>query len=167
VPVRELARLMVTMSSNLATNLLVDRVGAARIDATVRGLGIEGVRVRRGVEDRPAFDAGLNNTVTARGLAALLERIAVRTAAQPEACEAMLEVLAAQEFNEGIPAGLPPDTRVAHKTGSITGLYHDAGLVYPANGPPYVLVVLTAGLEETVAAPALVAAITREIDGRR
>jgi len=164
VTARELAALMITVSSNLATNLLVDLLGAEQIDATVRDLGIEGVRVRRGVEDGPAFDAGLNNTVSAAGLASLLERIADGSAAPPDACEAMLDVLARQAFNEGIPAGLPPGTRVAHKTGSISGLYHDAGVVYPSGRPPYVLVVLTEGLDETTAGPALVASIARQID---
>jgi beta-lactamase class A len=164
---RELARLMITVSSNLATNLLVDVLGAARIDATLRSLGVEGVRILRGVEDGPAFAAGLNNTVTAAGLAALLERLATGTAAPPGACAAMLEVLSAQAFNEGIPAGLPPGTRVAHKTGSITGLYHDAGVVFPARRPPYVIAVLTEGVDEATAAPALVAAIVREVDRQR
>jgi beta-lactamase class A len=163
VSARELGELMITVSSNLATNLLVDRLGAANIDGTVRQLGVEGVCVRRGVEDGPAFAAGLNNTVTAAGLADLLERIADGTAAPPDACVAMLEVLARQAFNEGIPAGLPVGTRVAHKTGSITALYHDAGVVYASGAAPYILVVLTEGLDETVAAPALSAAIAREI----
>ena len=164
VPARELARRMIVRSSNLATNLLVDRLGAARIDATVRSLGVEGVRVLRGVEDGRAFEAGLSNTVTASGLAALLERIGDGSAAPPDACAAMLEVLAAQAFNEGIPAGLPPGTRVAHKTGSITRLYLDAGLVYPEGRRPYILVVLTEGLDEATAAPAVVAAIASEVD---
>lgn len=163
----ELARLMIVRSSNVATNLLVDRLGAAGIAATLRSLGVEGVRVLRGVEDGPAYEAGISNTVTARGLADLLERIARGSAAPPGACEAMLAVLAAQELNEGIPAGLPPGTRVAHKTGSIAGLYHDAGLVFPAAGPPYVLVALTEGLDEAAAAPALVASIARAVDARR
>jgi len=163
VTLRELAALMITVSSNLATNLLVDLLGAQRIDATVRDLGVSGIAVRRGVEDGPAFDAGLNNTVTAAGLATLLERIADGTAAPPDACAAMLDVLSRQALNEGIPAGLPPGMRVAHKTGSITCLYHDAGVVFPVGRAPFVLVVLTEGLEETVAGPALVASIAGKV----
>lgn len=161
--VRELAWLMVTVSSNLATNLLVDRFGAGAVQATIDRLGIEGIRVLRGVEDGPAFAAGINNTVTAAGLARLLELIATGTAAPPAACAAMVEVLGAQAFNDGIPAGLPAGTRVAHKTGSITRLYHDAGVAYPPDGEPFVLVVLTEGLDEVRAAPALVASIGREV----
>jgi beta-lactamase class A len=159
----DLARRMIVRSSNLATNLLVDRLGAAAIDATVRGLGVTGVHVVRGVGDEAAFAAGRNSTVTASGLATLLERIAEGTAAPPDACAAMVEVLAAQEFNEGIPGGLPSGTRVAHKTGWIASLYHDAGIVYPVDAPPYVLVVLTEGLDETVDGPALVASLSRAV----
>jgi beta-lactamase class A len=168
VSLGHLAYRMITASSNLATNLLVDRLGGGpAIQATLEGLGIRGIHTLRGVEDDAASEAGLNNTTTARGLATLLEQIALRTAAPPDACDAMLETLAAQAFNDGIPAGLPADARVAHKTGSITGLYHDAALVSPAGRPPYVLVVLTEGLEETVAGPALAAAIARVVDAAR
>jgi beta-lactamase class A len=166
VSLRELAFRMITVSSNLATNLLVDLLGGGEaIQATLDALAIEGVSVLRGVEDDVAAERGLNNTTTARGLADLLEAIALHRAAPPEACDAMLEVLAAQAFNDGIPAGLPPGTRVAHKTGSITSLYHDAAIVYPAIGEPHVLVVLTQGMDEKVTAPALVAALSRIVDG--
>ena len=163
VPAGELARRMIVRSSNLAANLLMDRLGPPAVDAAVGRLGITGVRVVRGVCDDRAFRAGMNSTVTAAGLAMLLELIADGRAAPPDACAAMLETLSAQEFNEGIPAGLPPGTRVAHKTGWITALYHDAGVVYPVDARPYVLVVLTEGLNEAAAAPALVAAIAREV----
>ncbi|MFN8628997.1 MAG: serine hydrolase [Chloroflexota bacterium] len=168
VTLRELAFRMITVSSNLATNLLVDRLGGgAAIAATLDSLGIKGVSVLRGVEDDVASEQGLNNTTTAAGLADLLERIALHTAAPPEACEAMLEMLCAQAFNEGVPTGLPAGTRVAHKTGSITSLYHDAAIVYPTAGEPYLLVVLTQGLDERGAAPALVASISSVVADSR
>jgi len=165
VPARELARLMIVRSSNLATNLLVERLAATRVDAAMRDLGIDGLRVLRGVEDGAAFAAGLNNAVSAAGLARLLELLAMGRVVSRAASAEMLDVLAAQEFAEGIPAGLPAGTRVAHKTGSIAGLYHDAGVVFPDASPPYVVVVLTSGLDERTAAPALVAAIVREVHG--
>ena len=55
----------------------------------------------------------------------------------------MLEILHAQEFKRGIPAGLPEDARVAHKTGEISTVAHDAGIVYLPSREPYALVVLT------------------------
>jgi beta-lactamase class A len=160
---RKLARLMIVVSSNLATNLLIDWLGAPAVEATLRALGVEGVHVVRGVEDKRAHAAGRNNTVTAAGLATLLERIAAGSAAPPDACAAMLDVLAAQAFNEGIPAGLPPGTRVAHKTGWYNPVYHDAAVVYPTDGQPYVLVILTEGLDEATTGPALMARISRVV----
>ena len=74
-----------------------------------------------------------------------------------EASEDMLEILHAQEFNSGIPAGLPESARVAHKTGEISTVAHDAGLVYLPDRQPYVLVILTSwerergGRHETIA----------------
>lgn len=144
VTVGELAHLMIARSSNLATNLLIDQLGAARVNATARTLGADSIEVLRGVEDQKAFDAGRNNTTTARDLATLLLAIADGKTASPASSARMLAILEAQEFNEGIPAGLPPGTRVAHKTGWITATSHDAALVW-LDGRPYALVILTRG----------------------
>ena len=143
---RQLATRMIVRSSNLAPNLLIERVGAGRVTATIRRLGADSMVVLRGVEDGKAFEKGLNNTTTARDLATLLLAIAAGKAASPSGTRAMLDILASQEFNDGIPAGLPAGTRVAHKTGEITATWHDAALVYPADGKPYALVVLTRGI---------------------
>jgi beta-lactamase class A len=75
----------------------------------------------------------------------------------------MLDVLSQQEFNGEIPAGLPPGTRVAHKTGQITGVLHDAAIVYPAGRAPYVLVVLTRGIPDEKVARALIADVSRMV----
>src|SRR6266571_2472968 len=155
--VRELLELMITRSSNLATDILIERVGAPRAQASARALGAWSIQVLRGVEDSKAYRAGLNNTTTARDLGALLAAIAQHRAASPAACAAMLAILSRQEFNEGIPAGLPPGIPVAHKTGWIGQVvYHDAGLVSPPAGGGYVLVVLTGGLQADSVAYGLV-----------
>src|SRR2546426_8367234 len=155
--VRELLELMITRSSNLATNLLIERVRAPRAQASARALGAWSIAVLRGVEDGKAYRAALNNTTTARDLGALLAAIAQHRAASPAACAAMLAILSRQEFNEGIPAGLPPGIPVAHKTGWIGQVvYHDAALVSPPAGGGYVLVVLTGGLQEDSVAYGLV-----------
>ena len=161
VPIRWLATRMITHSSNLATNTLLTVVAADSVTALTRTLGTTRMLVRRGVEDGPAFRAGLNNTTTANDLAALLVAIATNRAASHASCAWMRDVLFAQAFNSAIPAGLPAGTRVAHKTGDITRVEHDAALVYPARGAPYVLVVLTSGIESQSAARSLIADITR------
>ena len=141
--VRELAYWMITKSSNLATNLLVDIVGIPTIQQTLDELDIDGVRVLRGVEDQAAFEAGLNNEVTANGLMKLLRLIADGRAVSKTACEEMLNIMLEQQYRGGIPAGLPKAARVAHKTGNISTVHHDAGIVYLDGRKPYVLVILT------------------------
>src|SRR3989449_704397 len=149
--IRQLIELMETVSSNLATNLLITRVDAKRANATAHALGADSILVLRGVEDGKAYRAGLNNTTTARDLAMLLAAISNGTAASAASCREMLAILAKQQFNEGIPAALPPGTRVYHKTGWIGQVvYHDAALVEPVGGRGrrYVLVVLTRGIQK-------------------
>src|SRR5580765_5493667 len=160
--IRELIELMETVSSNLATNLLITRVDAKRANATAHALGADSILVLRGVEDGKAYRAGLNNTTTARDLGVLLAAIANGTAASPTSCREMLAILSRQQFNEGIPAGLPAGTRVYHKTGWIDEVvYHDAALVEPADRGRYVLVVLTSGIPKSQDAYALVRDLSR------
>lgn len=161
--VRELVRLMITESSNLATNILIERVTPARVMALLQSMGARDMTVLRGVEDGKAFERGMNNTTTARDLAILFRALAEGRAVSPEASREMTDILAAQKFNGGIPAGLPPGTRVAHKTGSITKIEHDAGVVYLPNRKPYVLVVLVRGIADEKRAHKLIADISRAV----
>ncbi|MCC6772645.1 MAG: serine hydrolase [Gemmatimonadaceae bacterium] len=159
IAVQELVERMITRSSNLATNAVIALVDANRSQATARSLGAARMVVLRGVEDNVAFRAGLNNTTSARDLGALLDALAAGTAATPASTRAMLELLERQEFNDEIPAGLPRGTPVAHKTGWITGILHDAALVRPVGRAPFVLVVLTRGIPERGDAQRLIADI--------
>lgn len=161
--VRELIRLMITVSSNLATNLLIERVNPERVMDLMREIGANNIRVLRGVEDGKAFEKGLNNTTTARDLMIILRRIAERRAISAKASDEMIKVMLDQKFNEGIPAGLPAGVRVSHKTGSITKVNHDAAIVYPPNRKPYVLVVLERGIEDEKRAHKLIADISRVV----
>jgi beta-lactamase class A len=155
----ELCELMITVSSNLATNLIIEKLGVGNIRATVHSLNADGMHVLRGVEDTKAFEKGLNNTTTARALQILLTSIADNSAAGPDASQQMLGILERQRFNEGIPAGLPPGTKVAHKTGEITKIHHDAAIVYAPR--PFVLVILVRGLPDIKDSSVLMADITR------
>jgi beta-lactamase class A len=132
-------------------------VGGDAVTNTMRALGAERIQVRRGVEDGKAFAKGLNNTTTARDLAVILRAIQEGRAASADATCEMLGILLAQQFNEKIPAGLPPGVRVAHKTGEITAVSHDAGIVYPPGEDPYVLVVLTRGIADGTRSARLIA----------
>jgi beta-lactamase class A len=157
----QLCELMITVSSNLATNLLVEKLGVENIRATVHALHADGMNVLRGVEDNKAYEKGMNNTTTALGLLILLEAIAKGQAVDPDSSRQMVDILARQKFNEAIPAGVPPGTRVAHKTGELTKVHHDAAIVYAPS--PFVLVILVRGLAESKDSAALMAEITRRI----
>jgi beta-lactamase class A len=163
VPARELVERMITRSSNLATNAVIALVGAPRVTETLRALGAKQMTVLRGVEDGKAYQKGLNNSATARDLATLLAAIEQGKAASARSTQAMRSILLAQELNDEIPAGLPPGTRVAHKTGQITGVLHDAAIVYPSGHAPYILVVLTSGIPEAKVAQALIADLSRQV----
>ena len=161
ISLRELNERMIVRSSNLATNVLIERLDPTRVTSTARALGGEGVMVRRGVEDGVAFRAGLNNTTTARGLGKLLVALERGEAASTWATIAMRETLLRQEYNEEIPAGLPPGTRVAHKTGWISATTHDAAIIYPPSRAPFVLVILTRAIPERTDAQRLMADLAR------
>jgi beta-lactamase class A len=157
---RELSNLMIIVSSNFATNLLVEKLGVENIRATVHDLGADGMKVLRGVEDGKAFEKGLNNTTTARGLGILLQAIATGKTVDGASSQEMLAILDRQKFNEGIPAGLPAGIRVAHKTGEITKIHHDAAIVFADR--PFVLVILVRGLVEKKDSAALMADISEK-----
>jgi beta-lactamase class A len=157
----QLCELMITVSSNFATNLLIQRLGVENIRAAVHSLHADGMSVLRGVEDNKAFQRGLNNTTNAQGLAVLLEAIAKDEAVDANASRKMVGILERQKFNEGIPAGVPAGTRVAHKTGELTKLHHDAAIVYSKR--PFVLVILVRGLADIKDSSALMADITRQL----
>lgn len=159
MPLTDLCEAMITVSSNFATNLLIDTLDARHVQKTVRALGADGMTVLRGVEDGKAFEKGLNNTTTARALMVLMERIARFEAVDADASRQMLEILKRQRFRDAIPAGLPEGTVVGHKTGQITRIHHDAAIVLAPQ--PYVLVVLVRGLDDPKQSAALMASIAR------
>jgi beta-lactamase class A len=155
--------LMITYSSNLATNLLMEKADPQRVTATMRGLGADSIEVLRGVEDGPAFRAGLSNTTTARDLGIIMSALGREEVGTPESARQMLEILGRQHWRTKIPALLPEGTRVAHKTGRITGISHDCGVVFPNAGSSYAVVILTRGFEDGEEADAYAARISRLI----
>ena len=147
VAINDLMYSMITVSSNLATNVLIELVDAKKTTATMRDLGAKKIEVLRGVEDQKAYDLGLSNSTTARDLMVIMEAIANSSAGKQKDCEAMISILMDQKFNDMIPKYLPTNVDIAHKTGSITGVHHDAAIVYLPNGRSYVLVLLSKNLK--------------------
>jgi len=139
---------MIISSSNLATNIVIEKVGAVNVTKTMRSYGADNINVLRGVEDQKAYDKGLNNTTTTYDLMLIFERLAKGKAVNKKASQAMINILFDQKFNTIIPAQLPKDVKVAHKTGYITGIHHDSGIVFLVDGRKYVLVMLSKNIEE-------------------
>jgi beta-lactamase class A len=161
--IRELAHHMITTSSNLATNLLLDLVGLETVQGVLDHYRIDGIDFRRGVEDERAFAAGISNRVTANGLVSLLRVIEEEKVFSPELSREMLDILHQQEFRNGIPGKLPREVRVAHKTGDISTVAHDAGIVYPRNRKPYIVAILTEWTPDTTKRTATIASVSHQI----
>ena len=142
---RDLAETMIVRSSNLATNLLIDHLEVSFVTECLGASGLDALRCVRGVEDEAAFARGLNNFVTADGLLEFFRRVHDTRALSAENRDRMFDILFAQRFNAMLPAGIPDSAkaRVAHKTGEISVVTHDAGMVFLPGRAPYILVVLT------------------------
>ena len=146
--IRELVFNMITVSSNLATNILIELVGAKNTTETLRSIGANDIKVLRGVEDNKAFQLGLNNVVTAFDLMLIYENLAKNKFVDENLTNEMLNILFQQKHNSRIPAKLPPEIKIAHKTGSITGVGHDSGIVFLPDGRKYVLVLLSKNVKD-------------------
>lgn len=161
--IRQLVEQMITVSSNLATNILIELVDAKNVMATLHSLGVKNMQVLRGVEDGKAYERGLNNRTDAYDLMLTMKAIVEEKAASPAACDEMLEILRRQKFLNKIPAGLPEGIVVANKTGDITNIDHDAAIVFPPKRKPYILVVLTQNIEDHKVAAKTIARISEMI----
>jgi beta-lactamase class A len=141
---RFLMREMITRSSNLAANLLLTLLTQERVQAFTDELGAPTVHVRRCLEDGKAYEKGINNETDAAGMAALMAAVVTTEKLSPESKRLAWDTLAAQLWNEEIPKGLPEKSGavVAHKTGWISTVRHDAAIVRLADGRRYVLVIL-------------------------
>lgn len=138
---------MIILSSNLTTNMVIELVDARNVTQTMRQLGADNIQVLRGVEDSKAFAKGLNNVTTASDLLVIFEKMAKGETVDSASSQAMINILLHQHFNDIIPARLPREVKVAHKTGSITNILHDSGIVLLPNGKKYVLILLSKNLQ--------------------
>lgn len=139
---------MIIRSSNLATNIIIGLIDARKVTETMRSLGAGSIQVLRGVEDIKAYEAGLNNSTTALDLLKIYTHLASGDLIDKSSNQAMIDILLDQIFNDIIPAYLPEEVIVAHKTGNITGVHHDSGIVFLPNGRRYVIVLLSKNLED-------------------
>jgi beta-lactamase class A len=161
--IQSLVEAMITVSSNLATNMLIELVAAQSIMNTLAQLGVHNMKVLRGVEDGKAYERGLNNRTDAYDLMLTLEALAQNRAAPAASCREMIEILKRQKFRESIPAGLPAGVVAGNKTGSITAIDHDAAIIFPPGRQPCLMVVLTRGMPDHERAHETIAHIARRL----
>ena len=158
-PVRELLHRMIAWSSDLATDNLLGLTSPAEVTTVAAGLGAGDVRISRYICDLPGLALGVPNELSAADAARLLLALLVGRATRPDTRALLMAALEDQRFGTEIPLGLPPGTRVAHKTGWTAEVLHDAALVSPAEGPPFVLAVLTSGFVDQPTARRLIRGI--------
>ncbi|MCF2443855.1 class A beta-lactamase-related serine hydrolase [Dyadobacter sp. CY345] len=161
--IKDLVYEMIIVSSNFATNIIIDLVGAENVSKTMKELGAKDIQILRGVEDAKAYQKGLNNTTTANDLRILFEGIAAGKIVDQKSCDAMIKILLDQKFNDVIPGKLPKEVKVAHKTGSISKVYHDSGIIFLPDGKKYVLVLLSKGWDEEKTTKNMLAEISEMI----
>lgn len=154
---------MITRSSNLATNLLMQLADGKQVTATMRSLGAPSIQVMRGVEDSKAYRQGLNNLTSAYDLMKIFEHIALGKAVNKDASEQMVNILLQQYYQDLIPARLPQGTRVAHKTGWISGVHHDSGIIFLPGGGQLVLVLLSKKATDEIATKQMLASTARMV----
>lgn len=129
VSARDLINLMIALSDNTATNMLIDELGIDYINGVIKKLGCRATALRRRLFDAEASAQGLRNTTSAADCALLLEGLYKNTILDPRRCGEMLEILKKQKLNSKIPFYLR-GVAVAHKTGEDDGITHDVGIVY-------------------------------------
>jgi beta-lactamase class A len=165
LPISDLLFRMITKSSNLATNNMIELVGAKNVTKTMRSLGAKKIEVLRGVEDTKAFEKGMNNTTNAYDLMLIFERIAKGTAVDQKATDAMLDILFHQHYKDKIAGKLPPEVKVASKSGSIgtPPIMHDSGIVFLPDGRKYVVVLLSRNVPDLAASANTLADVSKII----
>jgi len=144
VTLRDLATMMVAVSDNAATNVLIDRVGTQNVNAMLDSLGLTHTRLRRKMMDLEAARQGRENISTPREMMTLLEVIYQGKLLNKDSTEDFFKILSTNK-DSWIPRDLPAGLRIANKPGSLEAVRNDSGIVF-VEGRPYVICVLTAFL---------------------
>lgn len=144
ITLRDLATMMVAVSDNSATNVLIDRVGMDNVNAMLDSLGLAHTRLRRKMMDLDAARQGRENISTPREMMTLLEAIYRGKLLNKESTEDFFKVLSTNK-DSWIPRDLPAGMKIANKPGSLEAVRNDSGIVF-VEGRPYVICMMTAFL---------------------
>lgn len=154
---------MITISSNFATNILIEYIGANNVTKSMKEIGALNINVLRGVEDIKAFELGLNNTTSAKDLLIIYEKLAKGKIINNKSSAIMIEILKDQKYDDIIPKYLPKNIEIANKTGMITGVHHDSGIVFLKDGKKYVIVLLSKNMLDMESGTEMMAKISELI----
>jgi beta-lactamase class A len=156
---RDLATIMVAVSDNSATNVLIDRVGMDNVVHLTESLGLAHTQLRRKMMDLQAAAQGRENISTPREMMTLLEQIYRGKVIEPPLLDDFFNVLATHK-DSWIPRDLPADLKIANKPGELEGVRNDSGIVFVKNRP-YVICVMTTYLANERAGEETITRISR------
>lgn len=159
---KEVMTLMIIVSDNMATNILIDLLGMDNINKTIKGLGLENTRLQRKMMDSQAAREGRENLITAEDAAHILELIYYGECVSREASDLMLEILKKQQVRGRLDLYLPEEVVIAHKTGDLDNLEHAAGIIYLPEGE-YIICVLTNEVETNKDGREIIGEISRMV----
>ena len=154
---------MITISSNFATNILIDYIGANNVTKSMKEIGALNIDILRGVEDIKAFELGLNNTTSAKDLLIIYEKLAKGKIINNKSSAIMIDILKDQKYDDIIPKYLPKDIEIANKTGMITGVHHDSGIVFLKDGKKYIIIILSKNMSDMESGTEMMAKISELI----
>ena len=160
--VRDLIVLMMSISDNTATNVLIDILGMKNINSTIESLGLKGTVLQRKMMDFEAARQGRQNLTTPEDMISIFEKLYRNSILTPEACREMLSIMSIVIGRDFMIRELPVGIKVAHKTGELDGINHDAGIVYGPAGD-YALGIFATGLKDNIAGRKYIARLSREI----
>lgn len=158
--IRDVIVLMITVSDNTATNMMIDRLGIEAINEVMQQMGVTRSVLRRKMFDLERARQGIKNEISPADVLRMLEALYRGTVVDKEACAEILNIMHYQQLNHKIPVQLPEGTKIAHKTGEDTGQTHDVGIVYVPDHP-YLLVVLSEHVPDTAVGHQVIARISR------
>src|SRR5579871_1902054 len=144
VTLRDLATMMVAVSDNSATNVLIDRVGMPNVNAMLDSLGLTHTRLRRKMMDLQAAQEGRENISTPHEMMTLLDAIYHGKVLNKEQTDDFFKVLSTNK-DSWIPRDLPAGLKIANKPGALEAVRNDSGIVF-VEGRPYVICVMTSFL---------------------
>ncbi|MCU0666683.1 MAG: class A beta-lactamase-related serine hydrolase [Candidatus Omnitrophica bacterium] len=130
----QLMEYMITQSDNTASNIIIDKLGMDYLDSYFKSIGLSGTNISRKMMDFSKRRRGIENYTTAYDMARILELMYRRRLINEAVSRQSLQLLARQKINDRIPARLPSDVKVAHKTGLERNVCHDVGIVFTPYG---------------------------------